>query len=246
MNTVTDTRGSLLRRHPEIIGGPLVAVLFAVAYWGMESVAAMIPYTLVMAVAVFTALTSVSVVARSVAWIVLVTAWISDFFSYFDHSKGNTDAGWVVPVAETLIWVWLAMPAAVFLLVCWKSPRPRFDTYLAEAILLVLIAMQLGASTPGYISEAAPGEVPVGILLYLGAAAYFGVAAWLVPTRRIFYGVTALGGIAIAASGTVLFSGEWVHNFVLFPIMALGIPLVGLVLQIARRGRGKVRATAAA
>ena len=247
MNTATDTRSSLPRRHPEILGGPLVALLFAFAYWGMDSAVAMIPYTLVMAAAVVTALTSVSAVARCLSWIVFVTAWISDFFSYFGHVNVDREAGWVEPVAETLIWVWVAVPAAVFLLVCWKLPRPRFDTYLAEAILLVVIAIQLGASTPGYINGSPdPGEVPVaGILLYLGAAAYFGVAAWLVPTRRIFYGVTALAGIAIAASGTALFAGEWMHNYVLFPIMALGIPMVGLLLQITWWGRRKIRATAA-
>jgi hypothetical protein len=244
----TDTHSSLLRRHPEILGGPLAAALFAFAYWGVESAAAMIPYTLVMAVAIFTAMTSVSTVARSLSWIALVAVWIVDFFSYFDYSMRDIDAGWIVPVAETLIWVWLAMPPAVFLLVCWKSPRPRFDTYLAEAILLVLIGIQMGSYTPGYINGSPdPGEVPVaGILVYLGAAAYFGVAAWLVPTRRIFYGVTALAGIAIASSSMVLFSGEWMHNYVLFPIIALGIPMVGLLLQIVWWGRRRTRATAAA
>lgn len=265
MNTSTEKRRPLLRRHPEIVGGPLVAVLLAFAYWlsgpilviffpvehdeywGIETAAGMIPYTVVLAVAVFVALTSVSALARCLSWIVFVAAWVSDFYAYFIYAMEDADAGWVGPVAETLIVVWIATPAVVFLLVCWKLPRPRFDTYLAETILLVIIAIQLGAYTPGYINGLAePGEVPLaGILVYLGAAAYFGFAAWLVPTRRIFYGVTALAGIAIAASGVVLFSSDFEHHYVLFPIVALGIPAVGALLQITWWARGKARRTAA-
>lgn len=262
MNTSTDTRGSLLRHHTEIIGGLLVAVLLAFAWWlggpplavflpidegsytGVEPVAAMIPYTLIMAVAVFVALTSVSVVTRSLSWIVLVMTWIADFFSFF---MIETSLGWLDSVTAALTAVWTAMPAVVFLLVCWRLPRPRFDTYLAEAILLLLIGIQMGSLTPGYINGSPePGEVPVaGILLYLGAAAYFGFAAWLVPTRRILYGAATVAGVSIAAFSMVLFGGGWVQNFVVFPILALGIPLIGLLVQIALWLRGKVQATAA-
>ncbi|SDK53760.1 hypothetical protein SAMN05216298_0456 [Glycomyces sambucus] len=246
MTTALDTRAPLLRRRPEALGGPLAAVLLAVALLLTGSPVAMIPYLLAMAVAIATAMISGSAVVRTLSWLVFLAAWIAGLVVYLDHAMQADRTGWTVPLAESLVWVWLATPAVLFLLVCWKSPRPRFDTVLIEVILLLIIGTLLGAKTPGYIEGAPePGTVPVeAILIHLGAAAYFGFAAWLVPTRRIFYGSVALTGIVIAAA--VLFTGDRLTNHTLFPALALGIPLIGLLLQItewlrrrSRPGRGR-------
>ncbi|MCC3763623.1 hypothetical protein K3N28_11120 [Glycomyces sp. TRM65418] len=132
-----------MRRHPEVIGGPLVALLFAAARWlsgpvladvlsleddgypGLEPVADTVSYTLVMAVAVV-ALTSRSAVARGLPWIVPVTAWVFGLVSFV---MLETEAGRVGSTLSTLTALWIAMPATVFPLGCWKLPRPRFDAY---------------------------------------------------------------------------------------------------------------------
>jgi hypothetical protein len=267
MNTSPETRRPLLRRHTEIIGAVLVAALFALAYWlsgptlvvllpfdsgsyeGVETAAAMVPYLLAIAVAAYVAFTSVSPAAKSLFWIVLAFAWIATFMAYFIYANGEAGhPGWVVAVAETSIVVWMAVPLVLFLLVCWKLPRPRVDTYVAEAALLSLIALYLYNYFSAYDIEGVPLEP---ILVAVGLAAYFGFAAWLVPTRRIVYGAVALAGIAIAACAAELFAldngnyadGEFTPQNLL-DLLLIGIPAIGLVAQIVWHERSKARGEA--
>jgi hypothetical protein len=267
MNTSLETRRPLLRRHTEIIGAVLVAALFALAYWlsgptlvvllpfdsgsyeGVETAAAMVPYLLAIAVAAYVAFTSVSPAAKSLFWIVLAFAWIATFMAYFIYANGEAGhPGWVVAVAETSIVVWMAVPLVLFLLVCWKLPRPRVDTYVAEAALLSLIALYLYNYFSAYDVEGVPLEP---ILVAVGLAAYFGFAAWLVPTRRIVYGAIALAGIAIAACAAELFAldtgnyadGEFTPQNLL-DLLLIGIPAIGLVAQIVWHERSKARGEA--
>jgi hypothetical protein len=269
MNTSLETRRPLLRRHTEIVGGVLVAALFAVAYWlsgptlvillpfdsgsyeGVESGAAMVPYLLAIAVAAYVAFTSVSPAAKSLFWIVLAFAWIATFMAYFIYDNWvfengeSGHPGWVVAVAETSIVVWMAVPLVLFLLVCWRLPRPRVDTYVAEVALLALIALYLYNYFSAYDIEGVPLEP---ILVSVGVAAYFGFAAWLVPTRRIVYGAVALAGIAVAACSARLFAldngnyaeGEFTPQNLL-DLLLIGIPAIGLVLQIVWHQRRKAR-----
>jgi hypothetical protein len=166
--------------------------------------------------------------------------------AYFIYDNGEAGhAGWVVAVAETAIVVWMAVPLVLFLLVCWKLPRPRVDTYFAEVALLSLIALYLYSYYSAYDTEGVPLEP---ILVSVGVAAYFGFAAWLVPTRRIVYGAAALAGIAIAACGVKLFAlndghyaeGEFTPQHLL-DLLVIGIPAIGLVVQIVWHQRGKAR-----
>jgi hypothetical protein len=267
MNTSLETRRPLLRRHTEIIGAVLVAALFALAYWlsgptlvvllpfdsgsyeGVETATAMVPYLLAIAVAAYVAFTSVSPAAKSLFWIVLAFAWIATFMAYFIYANGEAGhPGWVVAVAETSIVVWMAVPLVLFLLVCWKLPRPRVDTYVAEAALLSLIALYLYNYFSAYDIEGVPLEP---ILVAVGLSAYFGFAAWLVPTRRIVYGAVALAGIAIAACAAELFAldtgnyadGEFTPQNLL-DLLLIGIPAIGLVAQIVWHERSKARGEA--
>ncbi|GAA2275951.1 hypothetical protein GCM10009853_032590 [Glycomyces scopariae] len=159
MTTTLDTRAPLLRRRPEAFGGPIAAVLFAAGLLLTGSPVAMIPYLFAMAVAVATAMISGSAVVRTLSWLVFLAAWIAGLVVYLDHAMQADRTGWTVPLAESLVWVWLATPAVLFLLVCWKSPRPRFDTVLIEVILLLIIGTLLGAKTPA-TSRAPPNPAP--------------------------------------------------------------------------------------
>lgn len=264
MTTSLATRSPLLRRHTEIIGGALVAVLLAIAHWysgpllyvffdsgaaftGVEPRAGLFPYLLAMAVLVFVALTSVSAVARGLSWVVFTAAWISAFFTFFGYEWDGHYTSRLESVVAVMMWVWVAAPLVVFLLVCWKLPRPRFDTYLAEAFLLLPIVIGLigySSSYGGIVADPAEYHLE-GFLVHLGAAAYFGVAAWLVPTRRIVYGAAALAGLVIAAIGGVLTVTEAGYRMdpagveLLFVAMAVGMPAVGLVLQIVKRRKAR-------
>jgi hypothetical protein len=263
MTTSLATRSPLLRRHTEIIGGALTVVLLAIAHWysgpllyvffgydgytGVEPRAGLIPYLLAMSVLVFVALTSVSPVARVVSWVVFTAAWISAFFTFFGYEWDGHYTSRLETVVATLMWVWVAAPFVVFLLVCWRLPRPRFDTYLAEALLLLPIVIGLIANSSSYGGDVTdPAKYHLeGFLVHLGAAAYFGVAAWLVPTRRIVYGAAALAGVLIAATGGVLTATEAGYRMdpagveLLFTALAVGIPAAGLVLQIVKRRRAR-------
>jgi hypothetical protein len=264
MTTSTETRTGLLRRHTEIIGGVLAAVLVAIAHWysgpmlyvffggydgytGVEPRAALIPYLLAMAVLVFVALTSVNATARCLSWIVFMAAWISAFFTFFGYEWDGAYTTGIEMVVATVMWVWVAAPLVAFLLVCWRLPRPRFDTYLAETFLLLTIVIGLisyASSYGGIVADPAEEQLE-GFLVHLGVAAYFAVAAWLVPTRRIVYGAAALAGVVLAATGGVLTATEAGYRMgsegvqPLFVAMAVGIPAAGLVLQTVKQRRGR-------
>jgi hypothetical protein len=265
MNTSLATRRPLLRRHTEIIGAVLVAALLAIAHWysgpllyvffaeydgftGVEPRAGLIPYLLAMAVLVFVALTSASAVARCVSWILFMAAWISAFFTFWGYEWDGVYTTRLETVVATLMWFWVAAPPVAFLLVCWRLPRPRFDTYLAESVLLPLIAIYLYNYFSAYEIEGVPLEP---ILVSVGVAAYFGFAAWLVPTRRIVYGSIALAAIAIAACAARLFTldtgnyadGEFTPQNLL-DLLLIGIPAIGLVAQIVWHQRSKARGEA--
>jgi hypothetical protein len=265
MNTSLETRRPLLRRHTEIVGGALVAVLLAIAHWysgpllyvlvldydgytGVEPRAGLIPCLLAMAVLVVVAVTSVSAVARCVSWVAFMAVWLAAFFTFWGYEWDGHYTSRLETVTATLIWVWVAAPFVAFLVVCRRLPRPRFDTYLAEALLLLPIVIGLIANSSSYgdaVTDPAKYQLE-GFLVHFGAAAYFGVAAWLVPTRRIVYGAAAVAGLVIAAAGGMLTATEAGYGMdpalveLLFTAMAVGIPAAGLVVQIAKRRSGRL------
>jgi hypothetical protein len=265
MTTSLATRSPLLRRHTEIIGGALVAVLLAIAHWysgpllyvlaldydgytGVEPRAGLIPYLLAMAVLILVAVTSVSAVARGLSWVAFMAAWLAAFFTFWGYEWDGHYTSRLETVTATLIWVWVGAPLVAFLVVCWRLPRPRFDTYLAEAFLLLPIVIGLvsySSSYGGIVADPAEQQLE-GFLVHLGAAAYFGVAARLVPTRRIVYSAAALAGVAIAATGGVLTATEAGYGMdpavveLLFTAMAVGIPAAGLVVQVVKHRRARV------
>jgi hypothetical protein len=165
-------------------------------------------------------------------------------------TSGVSDALWTA--------THLAIPVG-FLWVSWRLPRPRLDTYVAEAGLVLLGVAALAPIRGQYVYTTDMAYAPLEFMwVYLGVAAVFAAAAWLVPSRRIFYGVTALAMMVIALfrhvflywGMTDLPSGDYypgiefatVHQ--LFALTAFGIPAVGALAQVAWWARGRARAAA--
>ncbi|MBO3735225.1 hypothetical protein [Glycomyces niveus] len=271
---MTTLPSSRLRRHPEIVGGPLVTLLFLLSFlfsttpvqtwlfgigpdeWGeVDAGPAVIPCALAMAVAVVVAFTSASTAARAIAWLAVPASVAAAFWYWFLIAYYGTDLAGVTAISEVLVWCMAGALPVLFLVVCRRSPRPDAATFVAEAVLLLVVGWALSAVIGQFGGlEAEAGERQTGaVLIFLGAAAYFGVAAGLVRTRRLFYGACALACFVVAAWGTVggttaTGSYEGSPIPVVHPLLhaaAWSIPAIGALLQIAWHVRAKVRAVAA-
>lgn len=224
MNTQTTPRGPLLRRRPEILAGPLVILLFLAAilvstapaqtvlfglgpdpYGEPEPGPAVFFCALAMVAAIVVAFTSASKVARMLSWPVMLAAWLAVLSFEFTVAFYGSELGWVEGTFEPVFWGAFATPPIVFLLACRLLPRPRLATYLGEPLMLLFVGYGLWATMEDFGSlDAEAGERQVtAILVFVGAAVYFGFAAWLVPSRRVFYGACAFAGVVIAVWGAL-------------------------------------------
>lgn len=268
MNTQNAIQRPLLRRHTEIIGGLLLAVLFAAVYCfsnppvqtalfgigpdadGIADVGpAMIPAVLAMMVTVAVAMTSASAIARVVSWLALIPAGIVAFIVWWVGYGIDSGLAWTDPVTEVLFMVAIAVPPVAFLLVCWRSERPSVATYVGEAVLLFIIGFLLWLYAGNFREfNLEDGTSVPTMLIFLGAAVFFAVAAWLVPTRRIFYGAVALDGAVMVGLALLGFSTVTdptdPMNLIMnpaFAAVAIIIPIVGALLQIAWWAKGRIR-----
>lgn len=271
---MTTLPASRLRRHPEIVGGPLVALLFLLSYlvsnppvqtWLLgigpdeygdpDAGPAVVLCALAMAVAVVVAFTSASTAARAVAWLAVPASLAAGAWYWFMLAYYGSDLDGVTALSKVLVCCMAAALPVLFLVVCWRSPRPQVATYVAEAVLLLIIGWALAVVIEQFGGlEAEAGERQTGaVLIFLGAAAYFGVATWLVRTRRLFYGACVLACLVVAAWGTAggttaAGSYEGSPIPVVHPLLhaaAWSIPAIGALLQIAWHVRARVRAVAA-
>jgi hypothetical protein len=142
----------------------------------------------------------------------------------------------------------MALPAPWLLWASWRMPRPALPTYLAEggALLTGFIALYLSVLIYMMFND---GPAPVELMvIFFGAAAVFVAAAWPLPGRRIAYGAAALAcvilgiGLRVLYSDTSYYPGiDWVTKDELFAWAFLGLPALGVLLQIAWWLRRRVR-----
>jgi hypothetical protein len=142
----------------------------------------------------------------------------------------------------------MALPAPWLLWASWRMPRPALPTYLAEggALLTGFIALYLSVLIYMMFND---GPAPVELMvIFFGAAAVFVAAAWPLPGRRIAYSAAALAcvilgiGLRVLYSDTSYYPGiDWVTKDELFAWAFLGLPALGVLLQIAWWLRRRVR-----
>lgn len=180
--------------------------------------------------------------ASIAAWAAAPVAWVVAFFLWL----GNSEPG----EGTVLIVVLLALPAPWLLWASWRMPRPRLDTYLAEAGALLIALISLYAVVLAYgISPSGPAPVWF-MAVFFTAAAVFVAAAWPLPGRRIAYGSAALTCVILAIGFRVLpwesdmyYPGiDFMTKDELLASVYLGLPALGVVLQFAWWLRGKIRA----
>ncbi|GAA2141541.1 hypothetical protein GALLR39Z86_04220 [Glycomyces algeriensis] len=165
-------------------------------------------------------------------WAAAPVVWFAVFLGWIFLS--NEPPGFAVVVA-----VLLSLPAPWLLWASWRMPRPRPDTYVAEAGALLSGAVALYIATlVNMIANEGPAPV-VLMVAYLAAAAVFVAAAWPLPGRRIAYGAAALAcvilgiGLRVLYSGTSYYPGiDFITKDELFVWAFLGLPALGALLQI--------------
>jgi hypothetical protein len=182
--------------------------------------------------------------ASSIAWGLAPVAWILAVFgSSFLESV-------LAPALFIPLFVGvMALPAPWLLWASWRMPRPALRTYLAEggALLSGFIALYLSVLIYMMFND---GPAPVELMvIFFGAAAVFVAAAWPLPGRRIAYGAAALAcvilgiGLRVLYSDTSYYPGiDWVTKDELFAWAFMGLPVLGVLLQIAWWVRKRVRA----
>lgn len=142
----------------------------------------------------------------------------------------------------------MALPAPWLLWASWRMPRPALPTYLAEggALLTGFIALYLSVLIYMMFND---GPAPVELMvIFFGAAAVFVAAAWPLPGRRIAYSAAALAcvilgiGLRVLYSDTSYYPGiDFMTKDELFAWAFLGLPALGVLLQIAWWLRRRVR-----
>jgi hypothetical protein len=181
--------------------------------------------------------------ASSIAWGLAPVAW-----GLAVYGSGLMQA--VAPALFTpLFIVIMALPAPWLLWASWRMPRPALRTYLAEggALLTGFAALYLSVLIYMMFND---GPAPVELMvIFFGAAAVFVAAAWPLPGRRIAYGAAALAcvilgiGLRVLYSDTSYYPGiDWVTKDELFAWAFMGLPALGVLLQIAWWLRRRVRA----
>jgi hypothetical protein len=181
--------------------------------------------------------------ASSIAWGLAPMAWIlavlgSSFLeSVLDPS-----------LFVVLFIVVMALPAPWLLWASWRMPRPAVRTYLAEggALLSGFVALYLSVLMYMIGRE---GPAPIELMvIFFGAAAVFVAAAWPLPGRRIAYGAAALACVIVGIGLRVLYSDtsyypgiDFMTKDELFAAAFMGLPVLGVLLQIAWWVRKRVR-----
>lgn len=235
----------------EHIGVPLMGLLFAGALIYMVASPrpeyAQIPFALTAALAFAVALTAPGLVVRATAWAAGIFATSMTLLSWALLTVDNDGEAW----NDVIVWFAVAVAPVGFLWVSWRLPRARADTVVAETGLLLIGAIQLWAFTFGYsTNQSGSTEFPVtGAAVYGAVALTFCAAALIVPTRRIAYGSAALAAAVIAALAKPFFTTEETHfagiGFAtvdqLYALCVLGLPALGIVLQIGWTLRVRLR-----
>ncbi|GAA2169022.1 MULTISPECIES: hypothetical protein [Glycomyces] len=181
--------------------------------------------------------------ASSIAWGLAPVAW--GLAVYGSGLVQSFAPALFVP----LFIVVMALPAPWLLWASWRMPRPALRTYLIEggALLSGFVALYLSVLIYMIAND---GPAPVELMvIFFGAAAVFVAAAWPLPGRRIAYGAAALAcvilgiGLRVLYSDTSYYPGiDWVTKDELFAWAFLGLPALGVLLQIAWWLRRRVRA----
>jgi len=174
-----------------------------------------------------------------VIWALAPVVWFLAFLAALFLPNGQS----LVPPA-----IVLALTAPWLLWTSWRMPRPRVDTYVAEAGALLSGAIALYVTVLAFMI-AREGPAPIGFtVIYLAAAAVFIAAAVPLPGRRIAYGFAALAcvtigiGLRVLHSGTSYYPGiDWVTKDELFAWAFLGLPALGALLQVVWWLRGRSR-----
>jgi hypothetical protein len=182
--------------------------------------------------------------ASSIAWGLAPVAWgLAVLGSSFLESV------LAPPLFIAIFVVIMALPAPWLLWASWRMPRPAVPTYLAEggALLAGFVALYLTVLIYMIGNE---GPAPVAlVVVFCGAAAVFVAAAWPLPGRRIAYSAAALACVLVGVQLRVLYSDtsyypgiDFMTKDELFAWTFLGLPALGVLLQIAWWLRRRVRA----
>jgi hypothetical protein len=154
------------------------------------------------------------------------------------------------PVQTALGIAVLSLPAPWLLWASWRMPRPRVKTYLAEGGALAAMLLSLFVTAVYFLAAANPNETasPGFTAAYAAAAAVLIAAAWPLPSRRLAYGLPALGCAAFAISVQVpqWRTGEHLESAIatadeVLLYLLVGAIALGVLFQIAWWLRGRLR-----
>lgn len=187
-------------------------------------------------------------VIATVAWALAPVAWFTACFVWLYTEADRV--GTTAMVGNALAIALLILPAPWLLWASWRMPRPRAKTYVAEGGALVTMLLSLIITAAYFLLSFDPAALPMGFTLaYFAAAAVFVAAAWPLPNRRIAYGAAALALVLVGTGAQVPFweareypgigftAGDEVLSWVF-----IGLPAIGVLLQLAWWFRGKARA----
>ncbi|WP_112134770.1 hypothetical protein [Glycomyces dulcitolivorans] len=172
------------------------------------------------------------------AWFFLLVGWL------------DLDGELSGPVQTALGIALLSLPAPWLLWASWRMPRPRVKTYLAEGGALAAMLLSLFVTAVYFLGAANPNETasPGFTAAYAATAAVLIAAAWPLPSRRLAYGLPALGCAAFAISVQVpqLRTGEHLESAIattdeVLLYLLVGTIALGALLQIASWLRGRLR-----
>jgi hypothetical protein len=172
------------------------------------------------------------------AWLFLLLGWL------------NLDGDLSGPVQTALGIAVLSLPAPWLLWASWRMPRPRVQTYLAEGGALAAMLLSLFVTAVYFLAAANPNETasPGFTAAYAAAAAVLIAAAWPLPSRRLAYGLPALGCAAFAISVQVpqWRTGEHLESAIatadeVLLYLLVGAIALGVLFQIAWWLRGRLR-----
>jgi hypothetical protein len=181
---------------------------------------------------------------KTIALALAPVAWFAALYGWNALDIGFVHSS-IVTAGTTVI---MALPAPWLLWASWRMPRPALQTYLVEAGALLSGFVALYLSVLIYMI-ANDGPAPVELMvIFFGAAAVFVAAAWPLPGRRIAYGAAALACVIVGIGLRVLYSDtsyypgiDFMTKDELFAAAFMGLPVLGVLLQIAWWVRKRVR-----
>jgi len=202
MSTANATRASLLRRHPEIVGGPLAVALFALALtWntGDSILPHYIAYTAAGVAAFLVGVLSPLTPVRISSWLAVGVCWVPSILFGYNAALSWDEAGaWV---AATVIGaLQLAALAAAMLWAAWRRPHSAVEGKTAQVVVIVLIAVTvfLGYALSVF-DDQGTGTIAVAPIAPIGAAVLFVAAGSRRLDRAVGYGALALLTLAFGA-----------------------------------------------